>query len=383
MSESAKPAVHPNPEPNEAAAQSDTKHKIAVLAVVVLPFIGLIVAIILAWGSGVDALSLGLFAAFSIATILGVTVGYHRYFTHKSFKTRDWIKFLLGVAGSASWEGDALEWVAEHRHHHKYSDTEDDHHSPHYGFFKSHVGWLFTKTDPKQYARYAPELMDDPLFMFITRNFLLWATLGLLLPAAIGWAATGTVKGAFLGFLWGGLVRVLFVHHVTWSVNSICHTFGSKNFRSDDDSRNNVVVGILALGEGWHNNHHAFQTSARHGLFWWQIDFSYILIKSLEFCGLVWDVKVPKQEDVAAKRLSSASTGKVAVAPKSMAEEAAYAAQSAGGTPDGRGDYSYGTLKRVVPTAAAFAVATTAASQASVPKKAEDPATHRNVTAQS
>lgn len=383
MSAPVSPVASASKAPSSAKAElahahdsTDTAHKLGVLAVVVTPFVGLIVAIYLAWGRGIDPLSLSLFAAFSVITILGVTVGFHRLFTHKSFKTHDSIKLLLGIAGSASWEGDALEWVTEHRHHHKHSDTEHDNHSPKFGFLRSHIGWLFRKSDRSQLTRYGKDLLDDRLFMFISRTFLLWAMLGLIAPGVIGWLATGTMYGAFLGFLWGGLVRVLFVHHVTWSVNSICHTFGSRHFRSDDDSRNNVLVGILALGEGWHNNHHAFQTSARHGLFWWQIDVSYILIKSLSVLGLTWDIKVPKVEDMKARMIDTSRNLTFQVVPKSVAEEAAYAAHVASTAHA----HDFSSLKKVVPAAAAIAVATATAAQATLPKKADAPAIQRDLT---
>ena len=355
----------------------DTAHKIAVLSVVLTPFLGLIAAVFLAWGKGVDPLSLWLFGIFSAATILGVTIGFHRLFTHKSFKTHDSIKLLFGIAGSASWEGSALEWVTEHRHHHKHSDSEQDNHSPKFGVLRSHVGWLFRKTAEEQYTKYGKDLTDDRLFMFISRTFLLWAFLGLLAPAAIGLLATGTWKGALLGFLWGGLVRVFFVHHVTWSVNSICHMFGSRAFKSDDDSRNNVLVGLLAFGEGWHNNHHAFQTSARHGLFWWQLDVSYLLIKTMEVSGLVWDVKVPKAPDIQARLLQPAQFPELQVAAKTVAEEAAYAAHVANNAAH---PHDFSALKRVVPAAAAIAVATATASQAVLPRRAEGAAIHRDLS---
>ena len=203
-------------------------------------------------------------------------------------------------------------WVAWHRRHHQHSDDEGDPHSPHthghdglkgtlVGLFHSHVGWMLYPTN-WNYARYVGDLRKDKLLRRINDSFFLWVGLGLLAPAVLGGLITMTWTGALLGFLWGGLVRLLLVHHVTWSVNSICHLWGAREFKSQDESRNNVIVGVLGMGEGWHNTHHAFPTSARHGLSWWQVDVSYLVIKFLSLIGLAWNVKVPTAQAIAAKR---------------------------------------------------------------------------------
>ncbi|WP_236022977.1 acyl-CoA desaturase [Dictyobacter formicarum] len=215
-----------------------------------------------------------------ICITFGVTAGFHRMLTHRSFRAHPVIKFLLLVFGSMSLEGPALEWAATHVKHHAQSDKEGDPHSPTEGFIHAHLGWLFKDrmADPNVYCR---NLVNDRMVVFVSRTFLLWVVLSLLIPFAVG---------GWHGLLWAGLVRIFIVHHVTWSVNSICHTFGKREFETTDKSRNEWIVGLLAFGEGWHNNHHAFPRSAFHGLHWWQVDFSAYLIRILEKVGLVKDV---------------------------------------------------------------------------------------------
>jgi stearoyl-CoA desaturase (Delta-9 desaturase) len=286
--------------------------KIASLAVVILPFAGVVAAMVLLWGVALNWVHLVLLAVGYAITGLGITVGYHRLYTHRSFETNPIVKAFFGIAGSMAAEGPILNWVAAHRKHHQHSDRPDDPHSPHQhgetigemirGFMHAHFGW-FIKSPLVDVQRYAPDLAADTLTRRISKLFFLWVALGLLLPGAIAFAVTGTWMGALLGVLWGGAVRMFFVHHVTWSVNSVCHIWGKQEFRSRDHSRNNLIFGILALGEGWHNNHHAFPTSARHGLRWWQFDISYLVIRGLELVGLVRAVRVPTLERMEAGRL--------------------------------------------------------------------------------
>lgn len=281
------------------------RYKIATLLVILVPFIGLIAAIALTWGWGFSWFHMGLMAGTYILTGIGITVGFHRYFTHKSFETNKVIVAALGILGSMTWQGSVIKWVEMHRKHHQFSDRHDDPHSPHQagdglwgwlkGAFHSHMGWFFS-VDPPDLHKYAPDLRANKMIRVISDLFVFWAALSIIIPGLIALAVTGTWKGALLGALWGGLVRVFLLHHVTWSVNSICHLWGKKEFRSHDESRNNPIVGILALGEGWHNTHHAFPTSARHGLRWWQLDLSYWFIRSLVFCGLAWNMKLPSKE---------------------------------------------------------------------------------------
>lgn len=284
------------------------------LLAVVLPFAGLVAAIVLLWGYGFSWVQLGLLLGMYVATILGITVGFHRLFTHRAFETHRAVKAVLAVLGSMAVEGPLLTWVASHRRHHQHSDDVEDPHSPHAhgggrggvrgvlrGLWHAHVGWLFTP-DPAGWRRYVGDLAQDRLLKRISDLFPLWVLIGLLLPALLGGVLTASWSGALFGFLWGGLARVFLVHHVTWSINSVCHLWGSRPFRSGDESRNNFLMGVLALGEGWHNNHHAFPTSARHGLRWWQIDVSYWVIRGLEVVGLARKVRVPAAAAMMAKR---------------------------------------------------------------------------------
>ncbi|HKQ47819.1 MAG TPA: acyl-CoA desaturase [Phycisphaerae bacterium] len=280
------------------------------LLAIVIPFLALIAAIVLSWGYGFSWIQLGLFFGMSVTTGLGITIGFHRFFTHRAFETTRTVKCLLAIAGSMAVQGPVLEWVATHRRHHQHSDHEEDPHSPHQhgggfwgllsGIWHSHVGWLF-EPNPPDLMRYVGDFRNDRPIQFINRHFTFWVTIGLLLPALLGGVLTMSWMGALLGFIWGGLVRVFLVHHITWSINSACHIWGSRPFRSGDQSRNNVIFGLLGWGEGWHNNHHAFPTSARHGLRWWEIDASYLVIRVLKLLGLAWEVRLPSRESIAQK----------------------------------------------------------------------------------
>jgi stearoyl-CoA desaturase (delta-9 desaturase) len=235
-------------------------------------------------------------------TAIGITVGFHRLFVHRSFETHNWIKFILVVLGSMAVQGPMLKWVAMHRRHHQYSDSVDDPHSPNYegrelrsllwGFWHAHIGWFF-EADPTDLPRYIKDLSSSNALRVVSALFPVWIAVGLVVPAIVGGVVAWSWAGVWTGLLLGGLVRVFLVHHVTWSVNSACHLWGSQPFRSDDQSRNNLVFGVLALGEGWHNTHHAFPTSARHGLRWWQIDVSFWVIRTLALLGLAWNLRQP------------------------------------------------------------------------------------------
>lgn len=290
--------------------------RIANLVAITLPFAGLIVAVVMLWGVAFNWVYLAMFLGGYVLTGLGITVGFHRYFTHKSFEAPRAVQAAMGILGSMALEGPLLTWAATHRLHHQHSDRTDDPHSPHthgegfsgfwQGLIHSHFGWLFMK-EPENLAKYAPDLEKDPLVQFISKTFLLWTFIGLALPALVGGLVTGTWMGVLLGFLWGGLARIFLVHHVTWSVNSVCHLWGSRPFRSHDHSRNNALFGILAFGEGWHNNHHAFPASARHGLKTWQFDLSYLVIRGLGLIGLARDIRVPTPDRLQAKLASKPS----------------------------------------------------------------------------
>lgn len=291
--------------------------RVTTLLAVTLPFVALVIGMVLLYPVAFNWPFLVLLLGMYLLTGFGITVGYHRLFTHRSFKAHPTVKVALGVLGSMAVEGPLIEWVATHRCHHQHSDRDDDPHSPHShgaglknmlkGFFHAHMGWfLDRKTADVQ--RYAPDLLKDKTVVRISKLFPLWVALGLIIPAIIGGIITQSWFGVLMGFLWGGMIRVLMVHHITWSVNSVCHIWGKKDYQTADESRNNVVCGVLALGEGWHNNHHAFPTSARHGLRWWQFDSSFLLIRLLSFVGLVKGIRVPAQSRLDSKRAGQESS---------------------------------------------------------------------------
>jgi stearoyl-CoA desaturase (delta-9 desaturase) len=264
--------------------QSITANRYVVLVFVVVPFLATLFAIWLLWQRAVHWSDLILLVGGYTLVILGVGMGFHRMLTHRSFRPHPVVKVLLLLLGSMALEGPALEWAATHLKHHAHADQEGDPHSPAEGLFHAHIGWVLRKfsNDPHIYCR---SLTTDPIVRFMSRTFALWVVLSLVIPFAIG---------GWSGLLWGGLVRIFLVHHVTWSVNSICHTFGRRAFETRDRSRNEWIIGLLAFGEGWHNNHHAFPRSAFHGLHWWQLDLSGSLIWLLERLGLVQEVyRVP------------------------------------------------------------------------------------------
>jgi len=260
--------------------RSLTIKKSVMLVVVVLPFLATLFAIALLWQRAVNWTDIELLIAFNVIAGLGVTIGYHRMLTHRSFQPHPVVKFIFLAFGSMAVEGPALEWAATHIKHHAHSDREGDPHSPVEGFWHAHMGWMFKTrdADPNVYCR---NLVRDPMVVFMSSTFFLWVILSLAIPFAIG---------GWTGLLWGGLVRIFFTHHITWSVNSVCHTFGKREFETRDRSRNEWVVGLLGFGEGWHNNHHAFPRSAFHGLHRWQFDLSGYVIWTLERVGLVRDV---------------------------------------------------------------------------------------------
>ena len=291
---------------------SALERRITVVAVV-LPFAAFIFALWLLWGGAVTARDLAILAVFYVLVGFGVTVGFHRMLTHRSFEARPWLRATFAVLGSMSVQGAVIHWVADHRRHHTFTDEEGDPHSPHLnegegwrgvltGLWHSHVGWLF-EDQHSSARRYAPDLRKDPLIRWIDKFFPLWVVLGLVLPFLAGLAISGgSLTAGLTAFLWAGLVRVFLLHHATWSVNSICHMYGRRPFATEDQSRDNWLVAIVALGEGWHHSHHAFPTSARHGLRRTQLDPSYALIKVFEKLGLVWNVKEPRRDQIAAKR---------------------------------------------------------------------------------
>src|SRR6201992_3761131 len=265
---------------------------------VVVPFVGVLVAIVLLWNSWVDATDLAILVVMYLITAVGVTVGFHRLLTHRAFQTYPWLERTFAVMGSLSVQGSVMDWVADHRKHHAHPDAEGDPHSPHVGhgsglagLWHAHTGWLLETQGQADWRKYARDLYDDPAMRSIGRRFPLLAFLSLAAPAAAGWALHDfTLSGALQGLVWGGLVRIFLVHHVTWSVNSICHFFGSRRFEVEDRSTNVAWLSLLSLGESWPHNHHAFPRSAVHGLRPWEVDLSGVIISLLERCGLAWNV---------------------------------------------------------------------------------------------
>ena len=265
-------------------------YKTTVLIVVVVPLLATGLAINLLWARAVHWPDLAILLTMYALVAFGVTVGYHRMLTHRSFRPNPVVKTLLLILGSMALEGDALQWAATHTKHHALSDRAGDPHSPVDGFFHAHLGWIFAESDARSESlRSAPgERPHRPV-----RQPHLPALGGAGVWRSPSSAARGGWRAA--GLLWGGLVRIFLTHHVTWSVNSVCHTFGKRAFETNDRSRNEWIVGLLGFGEGWHNNHHAFPRSAFHGLRWWQFDLSGYLIWGLERVGLAHEVyRVPQ-----------------------------------------------------------------------------------------
>jgi stearoyl-CoA desaturase (delta-9 desaturase) len=265
---------------------------------VIVPFLGTLVAIVLLWNRAVDAIDLALLLVMYLMTAVGVTIGFHRLLTHRAFQTHSWLERTFAVLGSLSVQGSVLDWVADHRKHHANSDREGDPHSPHVGhgqgfsgFWYAHVGWLMETQGQADWKKFARDLYEDPGMRRIGRLFPQLVVLSLLIPIVADWALHGfTLAGAIRGLIWAGFVRIFFVHHVTWSVNSICHIFGSRRFDVNDLSTNVWWLAPFSFGESWHHNHHAFPRSAFHGLRWYELDLSGILILAMSKVGLAWNV---------------------------------------------------------------------------------------------
>ena len=279
----------------------ETADRIITGLVTGLPVLALGLAAWRVWDGLLRPRDLLVLAIVYALTGLGVTVGFHRLLTHRSFKTGPLVRAVLAILGSAAIEGPVISWVADHRKHHAFSDRRGDPHSPHVdhgvgwagalrGLLHAHVGWLFRHDQRGARARYTPDLLRDPVIRFVDRTFFVWALAGLALSFGLGVAIGGTVAAGLTGLLWGGGVRLFVLHHVTYSINSICHVFGRRRFGTRDESRNVFWLALPSLGESWHNNHHAFPTSATHGLGRWELDVSALVIRGLEACGLAWDV---------------------------------------------------------------------------------------------
>jgi stearoyl-CoA desaturase (Delta-9 desaturase) len=291
--------------------------QIVTLIAVGAPPLGLISAAGLLWGVALSWVDVVLFLVLYLASGLGNSVGFHRLFTHKSFETTRWLRGTFAILGSLAMQGPVTQWVTDHRKHHALSDQDGDPHSPHAGhddgvlgtvkgFAHAHVGWLFTLKGMERGWQYGRDLYEDRLIRWIDRLYLLWVVVTFGLPFLVGYLVGGMSWAVGLeALVWGGFVRVFAYQHATFSVNSICHMFGGRSYRSRDESRNNWVVAMLTMGEGWHNNHHAFPSSARHGIDRLQLDVSWWTIRALEKLGLAWDVKLPDSRQLARRRLSA------------------------------------------------------------------------------
>jgi stearoyl-CoA desaturase (delta-9 desaturase) len=288
--------------------------RVVMFVSVVGPIVGLIAAIYLLWGGGWDGIdwpqAIVMVFMYLIAGY-GVTIGFHRLLTHRAFETFRPARIAFAIFGSMAAQGAVIRWCATHRRHHQTSDREGDPHSPHLhgegilgflcGMYHAHVGWCFNP-DPEEAARSVSDLLADRALLWVDQLYFVWVFLGIVIPAAIVGLWTGTWEGAVSGLIWGGMVRICLMQHVTWSINSVCHVWGTRPFDNADHSTNNFPIAILSLGEGWHNNHHAFPTSARHGLRWWQFDSSWLIIRMMKLSSIAWDVRCPNDMAMAAKR---------------------------------------------------------------------------------
>ncbi len=272
------------------------------IAAVVVPLLGVVAAAALLWNHFLGPRDLAIFAAMYALTAVGITVGFHRLLTHRAFQTHRPLRYALAVAGSMALQGPVIDWVADHRKHHTFTDEEGDPHSPHAGrgaglrgmvsgLWHAHVGWLFSTHGQASSKRFAPDLVEDAGMRRINRSFPWIALASLGIPFLLGFALSGgSWLAALAALVWGGLVRIFLVHHITWSINSICHFFGSRRFDTGDRSTNVFWLALPSLGEAWHHNHHAFPRSAFHGLRWYELDPSGWLILAMAKVGLAWDV---------------------------------------------------------------------------------------------
>ena len=301
------PQRTPSPEAIALPDRTAPHSRAITLVAVVAPLIGVASAMNLLWGVAFGPLDAIVLVAMYVICGFGITVGYHRLFSHRSFKTGPVTRATLGILGCMTLQGTITQWVTDHRRHHALSDREGDPHSPHLasgalaplkGLFHAHVGWLFMTKGTAHQERLGRDLAADPVVRTVDRLYFLWVALSLGIPFGIGFAVGGLALGLEV-FVWGGLVRLFLFQHATFSVNSICHTFGRRDYASDDHSRNVPLLAIPTLGEAWHNNHHAFPGSAVHGLGRRQIDISAAVIRMLERLGLAWDVKRPTAERMA------------------------------------------------------------------------------------
>lgn len=292
------------------------KHRRVALLTLMLPTMGAVAAIYWMMTRGVSEASIVVFFVFYGLTTAGLTVGFHRLFTHKAFKPVPVTKGVLAVLGMMAAQGPILFWVASHRRHHTYSDTKDDCHSPCLhgegvigrlkGLWHAHIGWML-KGEITNVPMFAKDLLQDSMVIMLNRYYALWVLVGLAIPAVVGWIIPGGWEGAMEGFLLGGLFRIFFVHHITWGLNSLNHVFGFCRYHCDDSSRNIGWLALVTMGEGWHNNHHAYPSSAKFGHKWWELDLGFGLIRMLQLAGLCTDVRYPNTEALLRKEVITQS----------------------------------------------------------------------------
>jgi stearoyl-CoA desaturase (delta-9 desaturase) len=275
-------------------------HRNLNVVAVLLPFAAFLAAVPMLWNELVGWTDLAAMVVMYSLSVIGITVGYHRLLTHRAFQTYKPVEYLFAVLGSLAVEGPVIGWVTDHRRHHAHADADGDPHSPHghgegfggtiHGLWHAHLGWLFDHPTAAGADRYAPDLVEDRGMRAVHLLFGPIVVVGLALPFALGWGLTGELAGGLTAVFWAGLVRIFLVHHVTFSINSICHFFGRRRFETDDRSTNVFWLAVPSFGESWHHNHHAFPRSATHGLRWWEVDVGGLLIRAMRRLGLAWNV---------------------------------------------------------------------------------------------
>jgi stearoyl-CoA desaturase (delta-9 desaturase) len=287
------------------------------VALVVGPVIAAVLAVAILWGRALHPRDLVIGGVLYVLTGHGITVGFHRMLTHGSFRPTRALKVALGILGSMAVQGSVISWVANHRAHHAHSDRSGDPHSPHVSalgggrfrrFVHAHVGWLFTGGSPAAH-RFAPDLLKDRDLVAVDRLFPVFAIASLAVPFALGWSLGGTLRSATTALVWGGLVRMALLHHVTWSINSVCHLVGRRPFTTRDQSRNVAALALVSMGESWHNLHHAMPSSARHGVDRWQLDSSARVIRWFEALGWATKVRWPTPDRLTALRADRPGRG--------------------------------------------------------------------------
>jgi stearoyl-CoA desaturase (Delta-9 desaturase) len=296
---------------DERPPRASLTQRVSAVILVLGPFVALGVAVAGLWGHGISGLDVAIGVVMYVVTCLGVTIGFHRLLAHRSFRTNRPVRIALAVAGTMAVEGSALTWVAQHRRHHAHTEQAGDPHSPFRygtgfwpqlkGLVYAHVGWFFD-FHPSEPERWAPDLLADRDMYVVSKTSHVWSVASLAIPFLIGWAATDSLSGGLLAFLWGGVVRMMVLHHITWSTNSVCHMFGRRPFETGDRSSNFAPLALLSMGESWHNAHHAFPSSARHGVDRGQLDPTAGVIRLLERLGWATHVRWPRPDRLESRR---------------------------------------------------------------------------------